>query len=356
MGWADSRVEAGDVPGTRVTRTLSACSVTLLGLGLLTAGVATAGPPCTHTIRNVAQARTALTTAVPGDMLCFVGADLSDVDLTMSRSGTAGAPISLVSDGNTVVHQLHILADHVTVQGFTIIGGGELLLAGTGITAQKNTVRDTARGGIICAACTDSTIQSNTVTHVSTTGISITGLRITVRENFVSVVFPGGAGDADGIRFFGNGHQITSNMIRDIGGITARDPSSSAHPDCFQTLDAGHPATFNVRIEGNSCQNIQESCLIATGDESGNGDAPAGSRSITFIGNTCRTSGDQSVYLRHWPHVDLSKNKLLGPNLKRGIQITQGSAGCHARDNTTARGVPTVEVDASSRQGYNSPF
>ncbi|HEY3896546.1 MAG TPA: right-handed parallel beta-helix repeat-containing protein [Pseudonocardiaceae bacterium] len=348
-------MEADDVPGARVTRTLSACSVTLLGLGLLTAGVATAGPPCTHTIRNVADARSALTTAVPGDMLCFVGADLSDVDLTMSRSGTASAPISLVSDGKTVVHQLHILADHVTVQGFTIIGGGELLLAGTGITAQKNTIRDTGRGGIICAACTDSIIQSNTVTHVSTTGISITGLRITVRENFVSVVFPGGAGDADGIRFFGNGHQIISNTIQDIS-LRAGDATSSAHPDCFQTLDAGHPATWGVRIEGNSCQNIQENCLIATGDESGNGDAPAGSRSITFIGNTCRTGGEQSVYLRHWPRVDLSKNKLLGSQLKHGIQITQGSTGCQVRDNTTARGVPAVEVDPSSRQGYNSPF
>lgn len=341
---------------TRVARTLSACSVTLLGLGLLTAGIATAGPPCTHTIRTVADARTALTTAVPGDMVCFVGADLSDVDLTMSRAGTASAPISLVSDGHTIVHQLHILADHVTVQGFTIIGGGELLLAGTGITAQKNTVRDTARGGIICAGCTDSIIRSNTVTHVSTTGISITGLRITVRENFVSVVFPGGAGDADGIRFFGDGHQIISNMVRDISVRDVRGGSNSAHPDCFQTLDAGHPATFNVRIEGNACQNIQEHCLIATGDESGNGDAPAGPRSLTFIGNTCRTNGDQSVYLRHWPNVDLSKNKLLGANLKRGIQINQGSTGCHVRDNTAARGTPTVEIDASSRQGYNSPF
>ena len=341
------------MPVTRVTRALSACSAALLGLGLLTAGVATAGPPCTHTIRNVADARAALTTAVPGDMLCFVGADLSDVDLTMSRSGTASAPITLVSDGHTIVHQLHILADHLTVQGFTIIGGGELLLAGTGITAQKNTVRDTSRGGIICAACTDSIIQSNTVTHVSTTGISLTGLRITVRENFVSVVFSGGAGDADGIRFFGSGHQIISNMIRDI---SLQDPSSSAHPDCFQTLDAGHPATFNVRIEGNTCQNIQESCLIATGDESGNGDAPAGSRSVIFVGNTCRTGGDQSVYLRRWPRVELSKNKLLGPKLKRGIQITQGSTGCQVRDNTTTRGVPTVEVDDASRQGYNSPF
>jgi hypothetical protein len=347
----------GAVRATRVARTLSVCSAALLGLGLLSvgllsAGVASAGQPCTRTIRSVEDARAALTAAAPGDMLCFLGADLADVDLTMTRSGTANAPISLVSDGHTTIHQLHILADHVVIQGFTIAGGGELLLAGTGISVQKNTIRDTQRGGIICAACIDSTIEANTVTHVATTGISISGQRVTLRENLVMATVPTGGGDADGVRFFGNGHRIISNVIRDI---SAGDSPSPAHPYCFQTFDTGHPPVFDVEIVGNDCRNVGENCLTATGDERGNSGAPVGSRSITFIGNTCATDGDQAVLLRHWPTVDVLKNTLFGPNLKRGILIITGSTGCTAKDNTTPSDVPPVEIDDSSRPGFNNP-
>lgn len=327
---------------------VSMCSAALLGAAFITAGVASAGPPCTYTIHNVDEARAGITAAVPGDMLCFAGVDLADVDLTMVRSGTANAPISLVSDGRTTIHQLHILADHIVIQGFTIIGGGELLLGGTGLVAQKNTVQDTKRGGIICASCTDSTVESNTVTHAATVGISISGQRITVRQNLVSATVPADDGDTDGVRFFGTGHRIISNVIRDI---PARN---SARPDCFQTFDAGHPPTFDIEIVGNSCQNVAEHCLIATGDERGNSDAPVTSRSITFIGNTCDTGGDQGVSLRRWARVDMRKNTFSGSNLRRGILISEGSTGCTAKDNTTPRGVPPVEIDGSSRPGFNS--
>lgn len=346
------------MPVTRVTRTMSVCAAALLGGGLLTAGVASADGPCTRTINNLDEARTALNAAAPGDMLCFFGGDLSDVDLTLTRSGTAKDPINLVSDGHITVHQLHVLADHVVIQGFTVVGGGELLLAGTGIVAQKNTVHDTQRGGIICATCTDSIIESNTVTHAATTGISVSGQRITVRENLVSETVAGGDGDADGVRFFGNGLRIISNTIENISGgpDSANSSSASPHPDCFQTFDTGHSATFDVQIVGNACENIAENCLIATGDESGNSGAPAGTPSITFIGNDCATNGDQAVYLRRWPNADVRKNHLLGPNLKRGVVITNGSTHCTAKDNTTARNVPPVQIDDSSRPGFNNPF
>ncbi|MFN2478452.1 MAG: right-handed parallel beta-helix repeat-containing protein [Pseudonocardiaceae bacterium] len=343
---------------TRVACTISVCAAALLAGGLLTARVASADEPCSRTINNIDEARAALNTVAPGDMLCFFGGDLANVDLTLTRSGTAKDPINLVSDGHITVHQLHVLADHVTIQGFTVVGGGELLLAGTSIVAQKNTVHDTQRGGIICASCTDSTIESNTVTHAATTGISISGQRITVRENRVSETVAGGDGDADGMRFFGNGLRIISNTIQDISGGHgfAGGSPGAAHPDCFQTFDTGHSATFDVAIVGNACQNVAENCLIATGDESGNSEAPAGSPSITFIGNDCTTDGEQAVKMRRWPNVDVRKNHLVGPNLKRAVLITNSSTHCTAKDNTTTNGVPPVEIDDSSRPGFNSPF
>lgn len=341
------------MPVTRVARTMSVCAAALLAGGLLTARVASAEEPCTRTINNIDEARAALNAVAPGDMLCFFGSDLANVDLTLTRSGTVKDPINLVSDGHVTVHQLHVLADHVIIQGFTIVGGGELLLAGTGIVAQKNTVHDTQRGGIICANCTDSIIEANTVLHAAMTGISISGQRIIVRENRVSETVAGGDGDADGVRFFGNGHRIISNSIENI---TASGSPGAPHPDCFQTFDTGHSATFDVDIVGNACQNVAENCLVATGDESGNSEAPAGAPSITFIGNDCVTNGDQAVNLRRWPNVDVRKNHLLGPNLKRAVLITNGSTHCTVRDNTTRSDVSAVEIDGSSRPGFNSPF
>ncbi len=338
--------------------TVSFCSVALLGLVWPIAGFAFAGqdgpPPqtgCTHTITRAGDVHAALAAASPGDTLCFTGADLVGADLTMTRSGTVDAPIRLVSDGHTTVHEVHIIADHVLIQGFTIVGGGELLLAGTGIIAQKNMVSHTKRGGIVCATCIDSTLESNTVHHVAAAGISISGQRITVRRNLVTGTVPGNDGEADGVRFFGSGHRIISNTIGDISADGGPVPPQ---PACFRTFDTGRPPTFDVEIVGNACRNVDEHCLIATGDEGGNGDAPAGSRSITFTGNTCATNGDQAVSLRHWPDVDLHKNKIVGPNLKRGILISQGSTGCTVRHNTTPSDVPMIEIDDASRRGFQN--
>jgi hypothetical protein len=61
------------------------------------------------------------------------------------------------------------------------------------------------------------------------------------------------------------------------------------------------------------------------------------------------TNGAQAVSLRHWPGVEVRKNKLFGPHLKRGVAMTRGSTGCTVADNTTAKGVPAVEIDDSSR-------
>ncbi len=334
-------------------------SVALLGLASLTVGFASAGQAgCTRTITRADDVHAELGAASPGDTLCFTGADLAHTDLTLTRSGTADAPIRLVSDVHTTVHQVHIIADHVLIQGFTIVGGGGLLLAGTRITAQKNTIHDTQRGGIVCASCIDSTIEANIVQHAAAAGISLSGQRITVRTNFVTGTVAGDDGDADGVRFFGNGHRIISNTIRDIS-------ASGSHPDCFHTFDTGRPATFDVEIVGNACHNVDEHCLLATGDESGNGDAPAGSRSIRFTGNSCTVNGDQAVHLRRWPNVDMRKNKLSGPNVKHGILISHGSTGCTVRNNTarnstTADDIPTVEIDDASRPGFHdqdkSPF
>ncbi|MDQ2789087.1 MAG: right-handed parallel beta-helix repeat-containing protein [Actinomycetota bacterium] len=331
----------------------------LLGSILLAAGCASAGqgpsatlnrqtppPNCTRTLTRADEVPGALGAVSPGDTACFSGGDLAGAEVTMTRSGTAAAPIRLVSDGATV-RSVQITADHVYLEGFTVANGDGVLLKGTGITARNNTVHDTQQGGITCDPCTGSTIESNTMTHVATAGIWITGQRITVNGNTISNTVPQDKSDADGMRFFGNGHRITDNTIFDISDAGYANPP---HPDCFQTYDKSSP-TFDVVISGNTCRDVGAQCLIATGDQSGNSGAPPGSPSITFVGNTCASNGSQAINLRRWPNVEIRQNKISGPNLTRGILIIDSSTGSTVIGNTTAGGVRAVDIDNSSRPG-----
>jgi Right handed beta helix region len=338
-------------------------SIPLLGLGLLVAGCTTSpsdqGPSgvqghqslpsgCTHTVTRADDVPATLAAAAPGSTVCFSGDDLADTDVTMTRSGTAEAPITLAADGSTV-HEVQIKADHVILEGFTVAGGGGVLLEGGGIVARNNTVHDTQQGGITCAPCTDSTIEFNTMAHVATNGIDITGQRITVHANTISNTTVGAhGGDADGMRFYGNGHRITDNTVFDI---SAEGYASPPHPDCFQTLDNDKPPTFDVVISGNTCRNVDAQCLIATGDQDGNSGAPSGVPSITFVGNMCANNGAQAVNVRRWPNVVVKQNTFAGPNLTRAVLITEGSTGATVVGNTTTGGRPTVEVDDSSQPG-----
>ncbi|MGH3777278.1 MAG: right-handed parallel beta-helix repeat-containing protein [Pseudonocardiaceae bacterium] len=327
-----------------------------LALGLLVTAGCTSSPDentqvlpddCTRTITQSDEVAAAVRAASPGDTLCFTGGNLVDADVAMNRSGTSDAPIRLVSNGATV-YNVRITADHVVIEGFTVVGGDGLFLEGAGITAAHNTIRDTQRSGIACMPCTDSTIASNTVQHASTSGIYITGQGITVNGNTVSETVARDDGDADGMRFFGTGHRITGNTIRDI---SARGYSAPPHPDCFQTYDHS-PPTFDVVISDNTCHNVDAQCLIATDDQPGSSDAPTGIPSITFVGNTCATTGAQAINLRRWPNVEVRENRFSGPGLQRAILIIDGSTGCTVIGNTTV-GVPTVEIDGSSRQGFH---
>lgn len=314
-----------------------------------------APPPCTRTVSRADEVRVALDSAPPGSTLCFTGGDLSGTDVILTHSGAPNAPITLRSDG-AAVRSLHITAGHVAVDGFTVAGGDGIVLNGANLAIRRNTVHDTQRGGITCERCQGSIIESNTVQHVDTVGIWIDGQRIEVSRNTVSDILARDNGDADGMRFFGNGHRITENTITDI---SARGYGNPPHPDCFQTYDDNSPPTFDVLIAGNNCRNVDAQCLIATGDQRGNSGAPTGGPSITFVGNSCANNGAQAVNVRRWPNVEIRDNRFTGRNVTRGIIIIDGSTGCVVIGNTTDGGRPTLDIDHSSEPGsqveHNSP-
>jgi hypothetical protein len=287
-----------------------------------------------------------LTAVSAGDTVCFSGTDLADAEVALTRSGSLAAPIRLIATGASV-RSVQINADYVIMEGFTVADGDGVLLKGTGITARNNTIHDTGRGGIICDPCTEATLESNTITHVATVGIWISGQRATVAANTIRDIFADHS-DADGIRFFGNGHRITDNTITDI---SARGYATPPHPDCFQTYDKNRPPTFDVVISGNACRNVDAQCLIATGDQSGNSGAPPDAPSIIFENNLCANNGFQAVNLRRWPNVQIIHNGFTGPNMTRAVLIIDGSTGTTVLGNTATDEVPIVDIDGSSRPG-----
>lgn len=333
--------------------------IVLLGLVLFAVGCTTLGqhPPagqgsqslplhCTHAITRAADAPGVLASVSAGDTVCFSGTDLADAEVVLTRSGELTAPIRLIANGTTV-RSVQINADYVIVEGFTVVDGDGVLLKGTGINARNNTIHDTGRGGIICDPCTEATLESNTITHVATVGIWVSGQRATVHANTIRDIFADHS-DADGIRFFGNGHRITDNTITDI---SAQGYAAPPHPDCFQTYDENRPPTFDVVISDNACRNVDAQCLIATGDQRGNSGAPPDSPSITFENNMCANNGFQAVNLRRWSNVRIINNRFAGPNLSRAVLIIDGSTGVTVVGNTIIDGVPLVDIDHSSRAG-----
>ena len=307
---------------------------------------------CTVDALHPDAARAALDVASAGTTVCVGGAGLRDADLTVTRSGTPDRPVVLRGIG-TVVRSVHVDADHVVVEGLTTVGGDGIVLAGAGISVRGNEVRDSASDGISCERrCSELVIEGNTVTGTDGSGIIVEGDRITVRDNTVSGSVRRAAGDADGIRFFGNGVVITGNTVRDIKDDGYGD--DPPHTDCFQTYDNSRPPTVDAVVTGNVCRNVDHQCLIATAEESGLDGAVGRSRGIEFTDNVCDVEGSQAVLVRWFPGVTVRGNTFSGPGLDRAAIFLDGSTGAGFYDNAVPAGVAAFELDQVSRARFGT--
>ncbi|GDY32050.1 hypothetical protein GTS_36830 [Gandjariella thermophila] len=302
---------------------------------------------CTSTVDDPKRTAQAMQNAAPGNTICFAGTGLADTDLTLTRSGTPAAPITLLGHG-VPVRSVTVFGDNVVVDGFAVRGGTGLAVAGRAITVRHNTVRETTRNGISCDPCAGAAIESNTVDRADGTGILVNGQDVTVRDNMVSGSIMREMNDADGIRFFGRGHRITDNRIRDISMAGYPRPP---HPDCFQTFDNSKPPTTDVVIARNTCENVGQHCLIATAETAGTHGEVGRSHSIRFVGNTCSVGASQAVLVRWFPDVEVSDNRISGPVFDRGVIYLDGSVNGAVLRNTFVGCYRQVEADDSSRAG-----
>ena len=311
-----------------------------------------AGPlpaECADRITEPDQAGAALQRVRPGSIVCLSGDGLKDAELEVTTSGTRQQPITVVSDGATM-RGITVKADYVVIQGLTLRDGSGLTMTGRGLVARNNVIYNATADGVECKDCVDTLIESNTVQRADGTGIWLSGQRITVQNNTVSDSILRTMNDADGIRFFGNGHRLTENTIRDIKA--SGYPDGGPHTDCFQTYDsADTPPTYDVVIANNVCKNVDVQCLIATIDNPDAQGAPPGQTTITFERNTCAVNGAQAVNLRNFPRVIVRNNRFSGPG-DRAVQLTGDSTDVAVIGNTMTGRMRPFEIDRSSQRGF----
>ena len=206
----------------------------------------------------------------PGDTATVLAAS-ADEKVQVTKSGTSGASIIFQTEGTIVMEGFTINADYINVIGFEITNtpdiwddGWGIYIKGSNCDIERNYIHFATRGGIrIDPASKNCTIRDNRLYRNATAGIWLDGENNIVEGNEIwgTIQYhpnwknPPSSVDADGMRFFGNGHIIRKNYIHDIlyGIPENKDP----HIDCFQTWG---PA-YDILFEQNTCHNPNTSGL-----------------------------------------------------------------------------------------------
>jgi hypothetical protein len=210
-------------------------------------------------------------TVVPGSTVHVLPGRYNE-RVRVTRPGRPDSPIVYQADGPVRVKGFTILADDITVRGFEITGTDDLWDDGMGIFVnarrcllENNHVRHATRGGILLfgeagqPGSTDCVVRNNRLYRNAMSGIEIRGNNHLVEGNEIwgTIQYhPGWADpprwvDADGIRFFGQGHVIRGNHIHSITYDDAQN--RNPHIDCFQTWG---PAV-DIILEGNRCEVLE---------------------------------------------------------------------------------------------------
>ncbi len=201
-------------------------------------------------------------------------------------SGVSSAPIVYMADGAVTMQGFTIRADYITVKGFEItdtpnddVDGIGIFLQGSFCDLEDNYIHYATRGGILLYAApgnysqtSNCVVKNNRLYRNSQSGIEVRGANNLILKNEIwgTIQYhPNWANppvwvDADGIRFFGSGHDFRQNYIHDIN---YSDPQNvNPHIDCFQTwADSNHEAAKDIIFEQNRCDNISQAHSVDEG-------------------------------------------------------------------------------------------
>ena len=217
----------------------------------------------------------------------------------VTRSGSAGIPITYQAAGNVVMEGFRITADYIRVKGFEITSQIRLIEESYGVYLRgqhnevlDNTIHDIYHDGIMLAGeggphsppTAYNVVRGNRIYRASSSGITVEGVKNLIEGNDISHIIqypPGGpaydGADADGLRPFGTGHIFRKNRVHDIRSddLGNLDP----HIDCIETWG---PAT-DMLFEQNFCDAEDTDFLPVQGAQIENGSGVV--NHITFRNN-----------------------------------------------------------------------
>jgi hypothetical protein len=239
----------------------------------------------------------------PGDVVCIDG-DLAGDRLNLTKGGTADAPVTYLGKDGQAVGGIDIDGSYIVADGYTMDGP-------------------------------------------SAPGVELTGDHLTLQNTHISN--PTG-GDGDGIRFFGTDLTIRGNVVHG----TSND---NGHADCMQTFASDTPASHDVLIEGNRCEDIDNMGLMAEGPNDGEGDGEGHTYNITLKDNYYLSKeASQEIMIEDIQHLTLTGNTFDG-SVDHAIGLDIGSTDAHIDDtNTFSPDISCkVGMDDTSRDGYEGP-
>ena len=261
---------------------------------------------CTATVTNAAALAPALAAANPGNRICVFG-DLGSTQVSITRSGTPRAPITIEGDGSTSVDGIDVRADWVTVSGLNVI-------------------------------------------HPHAPGVSLHGNDISMMNT--TVVKPRGD-DGDGVRFWGSNLTLVHNTIQHTRN------AHHAHADCMQTFatDPDSPASQYIVIQSNRCEDISNTCLIMEGPHSlaGDGSGVGATSDVRYDNNFCDNRASQALQIDDVQHMTITNNDIAG-HLNHAFALQNMSTDAKISGNTLDPDVGyQVGMDDTSRPGYQGP-
>ena len=295
----------------------------------------------------------------PGDT-AIVLAGIYNERVSVSRSGQNGRPITFQAmAGTTATMQgFQMNANYIQVLGFDITNNNQtdetawgIYLIGSNNTVSDNNIHDLCAEGIYVSGNgnpNSTSTANNIISHNSFIRDEMAGGQIEGQNNLVAYNTVSGTlqyppncysrdgADADGFRFFGNGHMFRSNMIENIP-VPGSPYNLNPHTDCFQSWG---PAT-NVTFDSNWCQwPAPASGSNGVGNEIGMVENSAGTvNNLLFMNNVF-------VNMSQGLQVDGSS----GSSNITGLQFDNNTV-----DNITQEGVILI-ADAPAAQVINNIF
>jgi len=320
-------IAAYDAAGNTSNQSSSASATTSAASGGNTYYVSTAGNDSNSgtqaqpwkTIQKAAN------TMIAGDTVIVQAGNYASERVSVTKSGSSGAPITYQAQGTVIMKGFKIAANYIIVKGFEIANtdygrydrglSACVYIKGDHIIVEDNYLHDCSLNGIYLYGppgdsliTHDCIVRNNRIFRVETVGIDVSGRDNLIEGNEVwetaqchpNLVAVEGAGcpnyaapsglDADGMRFFGSGHIFRQNNIHDIklgqSGINPAlgDYNDNPHIDCFQTwAGTNNEIAQSIIFERNYCENLNPGMYVFM--------LESGAHHLTIKNNIFRSAG-----------------------------------------------------------------